>query len=372
MGFVHFAASILHLCAIAIDRYRAITDPVNYARKRTLNRVLFTIAIVWIMSFLISSPPLLGWNDWPAEFDENTPCMLTRQQGYVIYSSLGSFFIPLVLMTAVYIRIFIATRRRLRQRARASRLSTMARHKSGDGTSGKRGGGADKHMDKDKCSVSSVENNGNDGSGDHCMQKNATVECISIPQAQIEASVMDNEIGEGRTELTSSCTVSKETPMMNSVGKKSHLQAQLTVQEDDSSKLSPANVSEDSVTDAEIPLKSHDQTVIASGTASSNEGQYKSLGSHGSKKNWSRQPCQQVTQFVEEKQRISLSKERKAARTLGIIMGVFVVCWLPFFLMYVIIPFCPSCQEPSDKFINFITWLGYVNSSLNPFIYTSK
>ena len=80
-------SSILHLCAIAVDRYRAITDPVNYARKRTLQRVLFTIAVVWIMSFLISSPPILGWNDWPAEFKEDTPCTLTSEPGYVIYSS---------------------------------------------------------------------------------------------------------------------------------------------------------------------------------------------------------------------------------------------------------------------------------------------
>lgn len=76
-----------------------------------------------------------------------------------------------------------------------------------------------------------------------------------------------------------------------------------------------------------------------------------------------------IYQFIEEKQRISLSKERRAARTLGIIMGVFVVCWLPFFLMYVIVPFCESCC-PSRRLINFITWLGYINSVLNPIIYT--
>lgn len=76
-----------------------------------------------------------------------------------------------------------------------------------------------------------------------------------------------------------------------------------------------------------------------------------------------------VHQFIEEKQRISLSKERKAARTLGIIMGVFVFCWLPFFLMYVILPFCSSCSL-SKRTINIITWLGYINSALNPIIYT--
>lgn len=113
-------ASILHLCVIALDRYWAITDPINYAQKRNVERVLILIAGVWILSFVISSPPLLGWNDWPTNFHSNTPCELTSERGYVIYSALGSFFLPLVIMTIVYIEIFVATRRRLRERAQAA------------------------------------------------------------------------------------------------------------------------------------------------------------------------------------------------------------------------------------------------------------
>ncbi|KAH9423608.1 Octopamine receptor [Dermatophagoides pteronyssinus] len=75
-----------------------------------------------------------------------------------------------------------------------------------------------------------------------------------------------------------------------------------------------------------------------------------------------------VKKIWEEKQKISLSRERRATRILGIIMGVFVACWLPFFLMYVIVPFCKSC-ELSRETVNFITWLGYMNSAINPLIY---
>ncbi|XP_055696297.1 tyramine receptor 1 isoform X4 [Lutzomyia longipalpis] len=119
-------SSILNLCAIALDRYWAITDPINYAQKRTVERVLLLIAGVWVLSLIISSPPLIGWNDWPEEFSSEYPCQLTSNRGYVIYSSLGSFFIPLVIMTIVYIEIYIATRRRLRERARASKINAMA------------------------------------------------------------------------------------------------------------------------------------------------------------------------------------------------------------------------------------------------------
>lgn len=109
-------ASILNLCAIAFDRYRAIHDPIGYAQRRTIGRVLTTVTIVWLTSAVISVPPLIGWNA-ASLYDETTRrCQLTDDRGFVVYSAAGSFYIPLALMTFVYIKIYLATRRRLRAR----------------------------------------------------------------------------------------------------------------------------------------------------------------------------------------------------------------------------------------------------------------
>lgn len=78
-SYFSVASSIFHLCAIAIDRYRAITDPFGYGSKRTLRHLLTIITFVWILSFIVVSPPYFGWGiSWPESFDESTPCTIPQ------------------------------------------------------------------------------------------------------------------------------------------------------------------------------------------------------------------------------------------------------------------------------------------------------
>lgn len=70
------------------------------------------------------------------------------------------------------------------------------------------------------------------------------------------------------------------------------------------------------------------------------------------------------------KETLEAKRERKAAKTLAIITGAFVVCWLPFFLMALLLPLCGDTCEINDKVAALFLWLGYFNSTLNPVIYT--
>ncbi|XP_060577823.1 5-hydroxytryptamine receptor 4-like [Ruditapes philippinarum] len=62
-----------------------------------------------------------------------------------------------------------------------------------------------------------------------------------------------------------------------------------------------------------------------------------------------------------------LKHETKAAKTVGIIMGCFFICWFPFFGLNIIDPFI-GYKVPYTLW-TVALWLGYINSMLNPFLY---
>ncbi|XP_066533816.1 trace amine-associated receptor 13c-like [Hoplias malabaricus] len=63
----------------------------------------------------------------------------------------------------------------------------------------------------------------------------------------------------------------------------------------------------------------------------------------------------------------TMKHENKAAKTLGIVVGAFIFCWMPFFVNSLIDPYI-NFSTPPVLFEVFL-WLGYLNSTINPIIY---
>ncbi|XP_052863478.1 5-hydroxytryptamine receptor 1-like [Anopheles cruzii] len=115
-------ASILNLCAISVDRYWAITKPLEYGVKRTPRRMMLCVALVWLAAACISLPPLLilGNKHTIGDGPDRRPfCAVCEDVGYQIYATLGSFYIPLAVMLFVYYQIFRAARRIVKDEKRA-------------------------------------------------------------------------------------------------------------------------------------------------------------------------------------------------------------------------------------------------------------
>lgn len=61
------------------------------------------------------------------------------------------------------------------------------------------------------------------------------------------------------------------------------------------------------------------------------------------------------------------NQQEKAFRQLAAIVIGFTICFLPYFVLFLIIALCNDCVNPN--LFTVTIWLGYVNSTLNPFLY---
>lgn len=361
-------ASINSLCLISLDRYWSVTHAVEYLRKRTPRRSLAMICGVWVLSAIISLPPLVGWKkpEKPSDYPE---CLLSDDVGYVLYSAFGSFYVPAFVMVFVYCRIFVAARsrarRHLKQRQRAAaELTTTACDPTAKSTttttttctsfsnaSPTRTEAAPPQQTQQLEKIPESNGDGPPPAG------------VVAPEIVIEESTPAPQKEEpaggakenGSSPKTERCKlfVSEAT---SQVRRPSLLRAPKFLKSPFGSTMSLADLgrSEEDVRDLE-----------------DKKGRKKKLQQQQQQEESAsaKRPPQQASEAERQRRRIAKAKERRATLILGLIMASFILAWLPFFVLYVLEALCAACDiGPTGFAVAF--WLGYCNSALNPIIYT--
>ncbi|CAG0895037.1 unnamed protein product [Cyprideis torosa] len=122
--------SILHLCAISVDRFYAIVRPLRYPIVVTKKKVCLMIAGVWTAPILLSFLPIfMKWYTTDEHIQERLQhpdeCPFVVNKYYGVISSSVSFWIPCAIMIMTYARIFKEAKRQEEQLMRFRRPSTF-------------------------------------------------------------------------------------------------------------------------------------------------------------------------------------------------------------------------------------------------------
>ncbi|XP_035723001.1 5-hydroxytryptamine receptor 1-like isoform X1 [Vespa mandarinia] len=321
-------ASILNLCMISLDRYWAITKPLQYGVKRTPKRMIIYVTLVWLVAACVSLTPLLIIEN-AHTYSETGPshCTVCQNFFYQIYATLVSFYIPLIVMIQVYYRIFCAARKIvLEERKAQSHLESRC------------------YLDIEP----SVQNPMAPGIN---RQFNSEVitEQGSPPVKQHRSSSASTTI---RSKARGECRPENKTPCSGHAvrcfagGPRKSNESQCPMLQ----KL-------------EKPILSSSTTTMTPSITSTSKPTLI--------RNHLNSTCSVTNSPHQKKLRFHLAKERKASTTLGIIMSAFIICWLPFFVLALVRPFLPDPQAIPTFLSSLFLWLGYCNSLLNPIIYVT-
>ncbi|XP_040900386.1 dopamine receptor D2 like [Toxotes jaculatrix] len=341
-------ASILNLCAISIDRYTAVAMPMLYnTRYSSRRRVAVMIAVVWFLSFAISCPLLFGLNNTASR--EGTTCSFA-DPAFVVYSSVASFYVPFIVTLLVYAQICVVLRKRGRRTAPPRRhgLHTQGGAEAGEGH---------RHR-KNKCTqpedVKLCTLILRPTTAAPQRKKVAYLPhhptSVSVCQTLVkEAVVHPLEVEPGQfLPQTEQSMAPPPAPQTSSHPGRARISLSISV--------GPAPVLPSTVTRSALTPR---PPTLEDGMRGREGWRERS----GGREKWG------ITK-ERVRGRLSQQKERKATQMLAIVLGVFIICWLPFFLTHVLKAHCRSCCI-SPSLYSAVTWLGYLNSAVNPIIYTT-
>ena len=334
-------ASIFNLVVLTLDRYWSVMAPLRYLRKRTRRRATLLMCLAWLaaLSWLL---PILAWNhltNSEQSTHQISECEtdFAHNIAFKLVTSALNFYLPSSLIVVLYYRIFRTIKKRTSTfpSSRQHRvLGTTTSTSSEDQTDRIKPKNSN-DFDKSRKKSSSSRN------GDICIetQMYKALTIIGPGDRSIMTASFDN--------------VTVQVEYMTDRSYHMHHRACYASDSRFHTASNTLHTTRNNYRKITQPIRSltgqrnHHFTNKARSKPSNHNN-----GNNNCRKNHNN---------------VNLLKDRKAARQLGVIMGTFLACWVPYFTIFPVIAFCSSCVPQSAHMATIS--LGYLNSALNPIIY---
>ncbi|KAM9859451.1 histamine H1 receptor [Aulostomus maculatus] len=397
MDYVASTASIFSLFILCLDRYRSVRQPLKYLKYRTRGKASVMICGAWLLS-MTWIIPILGWRsfthvDLKPEEENKCDTDFRFVTWFKVITAVCNFYIPSVLMLWFYTHIYMAVRQHLRDRERIIHpTDSFGENENGQNAPISKNSKSPIKEVPMKCSKKQQLLDHNTLEQTYSLEDaEKTQTAPSRSHRKIGAQCQQTSLLAMTTKQLKIARKSKRCSLPREEKRpdfKIHLNRPSVPQdvicsEGNNEKQLQASLNECHVT---VP---NSISGVCDINQVSDVQRYTSVLYNNYEPSrplpWSEEgvedakldPDNEVTlrqtwqRFIEQsRQRIQslrIHKEHKAAKQLGFIIAAFLLCWIPYFIAFMVMAFCRECVHHDLHM--FTIWLGYINSTLNPFIY---
>jgi 5-hydroxytryptamine receptor 2 len=349
-------SSIMHIVVISIDRYLAIKDPLNVRSRQEKHQICLLILLIWLIAIFLSSPMIVLGVINPYNIIINGQCLINNQF-FVIYGSVVSFVIPLIIVIVMYALTVHRLKKQIkqcqsqfaqeqinntanlvtkpflrRQTASTNVLNTFSQSTPISATELRR-----KRFQRQQESFDLSEESLNN----ICLRKNIKSPLANHFQsnklpAHAEYACPKNPF------CQLNCTCNNQQSCLHCC-----------------QKINPK---------VNIRLSRLRKSRPISLQVSANPCQSSPLTVNSIKRPWNRLTLTPSLSSTPAKSS-AVRNEQKAVKVLGVVFVIFVIAWFPFCILNLLQAVCKRCSIDGN-ILNGFVWLGYVSSSINPVVYT--